>query len=449
MKSLYSLINLETGKKEMICLVGAGGKTSAMFQLARELSSKGKKVLATTTTAIYYPERNQYDEILISEQESLDLFDNRSNGCITVFGRSLSSEGKLLGVNPEFLDSIFLKDIFDYIIIEGDGSKGRSIKAPAEHEPVIPSHTTKLMGLIGLDSIGKEICSENVHRPELFCSIIGCCQGDIIDTDIISKLIVHKLGLFKATPVLSERYLILNKADAEGERVAAASIVEKLLDIGFSPAGIVISSIKNSSFQNAVKMISGIILASGLSRRMGADKLLLPVGGVPIIERVIAAASQSILGEIIMVCASDAIASIGRGYGAKIVYNAEPLMGQSHSVRLGVENSCKSSDGLMFLVGDQPFITESIINSMVDSFTPVSCSAVVPLYNGKRGNPVIFDSSLREKLLRLCGDSGGRVLLEELEESIITVSFEDEKLGLDIDTLEEYEAVIKLEDENG
>jgi molybdenum cofactor cytidylyltransferase len=103
----------------------------------------------------------------------------------------------------------------------------------------------------------------------------------------------------------------------------------------------------------------------------------------------------------------------------------------------------------MFLVGDQPFINESIINSMVESFTPVNCSAVVPLYNGKRGNPVIFASSLREKLLHLSGDSGGRVLLEGLEESIITVSFADKKFGLDIDTLEEYEKVVKLEGKNG
>jgi molybdenum cofactor cytidylyltransferase len=74
---------------------------------------------------------------------------------------------------------------------------------------------------------------------------------------------------------------------------------------------------------------------------------------------------------------------------------------------------------------------------------------VVPLYNGTRGNPVIFVSTLREKLLCLHGDSGGRVLLEGLDVSIITVDFADEKLGLDIDTREEYEAILKLEGENG
>jgi molybdenum cofactor cytidylyltransferase len=196
-------------------------------------------------------------------------------------------------------------------------------------------------------------------------------------------------------------------------------------------------------------MISGIILASGLSRRMGEDKLLLPVEGVPVIERVIAAASKSELGEIILVCASDSVADKGKKYRTKIVKNNAPEIGQSHSVSLGVKNSCRSADGFMFLVGDQPFINESIINKLIEEFLPGRCSAVVPLYNGIKGNPVIFASKLRNKLMSLSGDSGGRVLLEKMEEGIITVNFADGKPGLDIDTREEYEAITRLEGKNG
>lgn len=196
-------------------------------------------------------------------------------------------------------------------------------------------------------------------------------------------------------------------------------------------------------------MISGIVLASGLSKRMGTDKLLLPVGGIPAVERVIAAASKSDLGEVVLVCSSASVASIGKKYGAKIVKNDAPEMGKSRSVRLGVENSSRSAEGFMFLVGDQPFISASTINKLIESFASEECSAVVPTYNGTRGNPVIFASSLRERLFSLSGDSGGRVLLKEMEGSIVTVSFADEKLGLDIDTREEYEAVVSLEDEEG
>jgi len=131
------------------------------------------------------------------------------------------------------------------------------------------------------------------------------------------------------------------------------------------------------------------------------------------------------------------------------VENNAPEMGQSHSVSLGVMNSCRSAEGFLFLVGDQPFINESIINKLIEEFLPGHCSAVVPLYNGIKGNPVIFASKLRNKLIGLSGDSGGRVLLEEMEDGIITVSFADAKPGLDIDTREEYEALTRLEGENG
>lgn len=449
MENLYRLLDIKIGKKEMICLTGAGGKTSVMFRLAQELSSRGMRVLATTTTAIYYPERNQYDQILISEEESLDLFDNRCNFGITVLGRSLSSEGKLLGVNPKFLDTVFLKGIFDYVIIEGDGAKSRAIKAPAGHEPVIPSNTGKLLGIVGLDSIGLKVCQEFVHRPELLSKITGCKEGDIIDTDIISRLIIHEEGLFKAAPAISERYLVLNKADGEAEKEAAFDIAKKLSDNRCKLAGIVISSIRNSTFQNAVGRISGIILAAGLSRRMGTNKLILPVDGVPVVEKIIKAASQSELREIILVCSSDMVASIGSKYGVKIVNNNDPQLGQSRSVRLGVENSCQYADGFMFLVGDQPFITANVINRLIESYMSGKYSAAVPLYNGKRGNPVIFTYALREKLMGLDGDSGGRILLEELEGSIAAVDFGDERLGFDIDTREEYEMLLKLEVKNG
>lgn len=245
MAGLYRQINIDLMKKEMICLVGAGGKTSAMFRLAQELSAEGKKVLVTTTTEISFPDSEQYDKIIITDSALPDMFISIESGSITVCGRAVSSEGKLLGVDQGFLDVLFLKGIFDYIIVEGDGSKKRPIKAPAGHEPVIPSLTTKVLGLIGLDSIGKKVFTEYVHRQEIFCSILGCSEGDIIDADLISRLIVHEEGLFKAVPPQAERYVVLNKADEENERLAALEIIQRISDMGYELDGVVISKLRD------------------------------------------------------------------------------------------------------------------------------------------------------------------------------------------------------------
>lgn len=429
----------------MICIVGAGGKTSVLYRLAQELSGIGGRVLVTTTTAVFYPEREQYDQIIVDSDESALLFDKINGSGITVFGTSVSAEGKLLGTSSGFLDSLFEKDIFDYILVEGDGSKRKPIKAPAEYEPVIPSLTGKLLGIIGLDCLGKEASEEYVHRPELFRRITGCGEKDTISAETICRLVLHGEGLFKAAPEAAERYLVLNKADGSREREEARKIVKLLEAKGCDIKGIIASSFREPSFRMAGG-ISGIILAAGLSRRMGTNKLLLRLGGVPVIERIIKTASGSCLNEVILVCSRDVAEALRDEYKGRLVHNAEPELGQSRSVRLGARNASRYAEGFMFLVGDQPYITAETINKLVEGYYSGHYSAAVPLYKGKKGNPVVFSHFLRDKLMELDGDSGGRVLLQGLSESTLALVIDDELSGIDMDTREEYEMLLKLED---
>ena len=75
----------------------------------------------------------------------------------------LNDKGKLKGIDREFIDKIYQKHLFDYIVVEADGSKRRPIKAPALYEPVLPRETTRVVGLIGLDALGKSITED--YRP--------------------------------------------------------------------------------------------------------------------------------------------------------------------------------------------------------------------------------------------------------------------------------------------
>jgi len=95
----------------------------------------------------------------------------------------------------------------------------------------------------------------------------------------------------------------------------------------------------------------------------------------------------------------------------------------------------------MFLVGDQPFLNAATINTVIDAFNREHQSIIVPVYNGKRGNPVIFPATLKKNLLALTGDRGGRVLIETMAERVKLVTIGDERLGTDVDTEEDYERV--------
>lgn len=168
---ILNYFEIDTKKDELITFVGAGGKTTTMFRLAERLKNAGKKVLVTTTTAIYFPQCSYYDNIFIGKSCSAEVMEKAAYKGVSVLGSFINVQGKLKGVDKYFIDYLYKNRIFDYILVEGDGSRRRPVKAPAVHEPVIPESSTKVVGIIGMSSYGMTINSENVHRPELLSLI--------------------------------------------------------------------------------------------------------------------------------------------------------------------------------------------------------------------------------------------------------------------------------------
>lgn len=236
-KALSDAFKLEESR-EIISFVGAGGKSTTMFKLAEELKSKDKKVLISTTTAIYNPIDN-YDYYFLRDVGEKFL---PENGTITILGESVL-DSKLRGVSRDKLDEIYRSNIFDFILVEADGSKRKSIKAPREGEPIIPKSTTKTIGLIGMGCLGENINDENVHRSDLFLKITDKSPGDIIEEMDIIKLVLHPNGLFKDS--LGEEILILNKC-TEDKLEILKDIKKKLIKKQFK--AILIANINKKEF---------------------------------------------------------------------------------------------------------------------------------------------------------------------------------------------------------
>jgi probable selenium-dependent hydroxylase accessory protein YqeC len=207
---------LGLGPREMISLTGAGGKTTLMFRLARELYLSGKKVVTTTTTKILKP----------GEQDSPHLFVSGDEGKIKEFVNShlnqyrhitLATEeierGKLKGISPELADSIWHLYPMDAFIIEADGAAGRPVKAPREGEPVIPSKTTLVVALLGVDGVGKELNDQNVFQPKLISKLTGIPEDEKMTEEGMAVLMTHPEGLFKGAQNSSRRIAFLNKVD--------------------------------------------------------------------------------------------------------------------------------------------------------------------------------------------------------------------------------------------
>lgn len=244
----YKALNIDLTKKELICFVGGGGKTSSMLRLAKELKEIGKSILVTTTTKIYKPNEKDYDRLIVEPNQDIVWDGNQMlKGEITFLGQGISSENKLLGVNKEIIDDLFQKEKFDYILVECDGAKNKPIKAPAFHEPVIPPKAGIVVGVIGLDALNKRINNESVHRPNIFSEIVSGKINEKIDEHKVVNLITSKEGLFKGIPKRSNKYLFLNKAETES-RFRYGYKIKELLKNNNSIDKIIIGSIINFKY---------------------------------------------------------------------------------------------------------------------------------------------------------------------------------------------------------
>lgn len=183
-------------------------------------------------------------------------------------------------------------------------------------------------------------------------------------------------------------------------------------------------------------MVNAIIMASGFSKRMGENKLLLDYKGISIIEHVFKEVSKSNFKEVTLVSQYKEVLKIGKEYNFKCIKNNNADIGQSESIKLGIKNS-SNCDGYMFFVGDQPKIRSEMINMLINKFEENKDKIVIPKSNNRTGNPVIFPYNKKEELLLLKNDEKGKKIINNSSEIIYLEV--DEELLFDIDTKKDYE----------
>ena len=212
--------------KDIITIIGAGGKTSLMFS-ASSLLRNDYKVLVTTTTHIYIPDNNLYDKIIMLthfENENYNnILQNNKNG-VYVIGSHIVNNSKIKGLTFDMLDKI--TPYFDVVIIEGDGSKEKSLKGWNDNEPVIYPKTTKTIGIVDISSIGIDINEENIHRVDKFLDIINDYSNNKVNIEHLEKLILNEKGLFKFSK--GEKILFINKIEDINKRKNALNIIKDI-----------------------------------------------------------------------------------------------------------------------------------------------------------------------------------------------------------------------------
>ncbi len=188
-------------------------------------------------------------------------------------------------------------------------------------------------------------------------------------------------------------------------------------------------------------MISAVVLAAGRSSRMGRPKLALRLDGVPVLERVLAVLRLAKVDEVVVVLGADAdqVRRDVRFGRERVVFNPAYADGMSSSIKLGLGNISSDSGAAIIVLGDQPFLSPSTIDDVVNGYRAGGSPIVVPVFKGERGNPVLFARILFPEIMRIAGDVGARSVLLAHPRQVLEIQVDDSGVLTDIDTPADYD----------
>lgn len=190
---------------------------------------------------------------------------------------------------------------------------------------------------------------------------------------------------------------------------------------------------------------AAIVLAGGMSRRMGSDKLLLPIGAKPMVLHPVDAALAAGLSPVIVVCGPDStsMAALLGDRDVTLVANPHQATGMASSLALGIASLPASADGAIVLLGDMPLVGAPLIDTLV-SFAArhPDTTAAVPSRGGRRGNPVVLRRALFAAVLQITGDTGARHLLQG--DAVAELVVDDPAIFVDVDTHDDLVVAVKL-----
>jgi molybdenum cofactor cytidylyltransferase len=430
-----------------IAFAGAGGKTTAMFQLARELTHPSSfilhpSVIVTSTThlgAWQIPLANRH--IIARGVQDISKAELRG---ITLITGEIENE-RTRPINEIAL--LWLREANENetipLLIEADGSRQKPLKAPAEHEPAIPAFIRHVVYVAGLSALGKPLTEEHIHRPEIFSQLSGLRAGEAVTADSLVRVLTHPAGGLKNIPAASKRTLILNQADTAETQSAAGSVSPALLRHFDS---VVVAGLREGKIHAVHENVAGIVLAAGDSKRFGKPKQLLDWRGRPFVRVIAQTALAAGLSPVIVVTGANAegVENVVKDLDVKIIRNEEWQSGQSSSIKAGVKSLPENAGAGIFLLADQPQIGTDVIRALVESHAQGLHPILAPLVlEERRANPVLFDRVTFSDLMNLEGDVGGRAIFPK--HNVEYLHWHDDRLLLDVDKPEDYQRLINDE----
>jgi molybdenum cofactor cytidylyltransferase len=425
-----------------LALVGAGGKTTAMFRLGKQWAQRtGTAALLTTTTHLATSELQAADHhIEVGDQTDLAaLLPQITRGVVLVTGPEVE-DGRVGGLLEDSLEVLhsFAREHRLPLIIEADGSAQKPLKAPADHEPVIPGFVDTVIVVVGMQAVGKKLNDIWVHRVGRYSELTGLGLNETITIDSVAKMLLSPTGGLKSVLQNARKFVLFNQCDSARLTAAAKLAAGQLLE---RYQRVVYAALQVEGSQEVIAAshpVAGLLLAAGESKRMGQPKQLLDWRGVPFVRSVAETALQSELSPVVVVTGAYAeeVEQALEGLDVQIVRNPLWAEGQSTSMIAGLNQLPPETQAVVMMLADQPQIPHSLVDTLVENHAAHFSPIVATMVDHRRGNPVLFDRRTFPALFEVTGDAGGRKIFSKFR--VQYVPWLDSRIALDVDSMEDY-----------
>jgi molybdenum cofactor cytidylyltransferase len=424
----------------VVAFTGAGGKSTAIACVVREVSSEHPLVV-TTTTKLHFDQSSMAESHLVIQGENafnhLPMLLSKHSS-VLVTGDPIEGESKWSGLASNMMDELayITKREGVGLLVEADGARGRSLKAPLEHEPAIPSCVDMVVPVVGLDVIGEVLSEEWVHRPSRVGSLLGLTMGERLEPRHVAALLRDPMGGLKDVPEGVEIRFLFNKAE-DPERVNNGRVIaEELIALPHVSAGILGCVAHEPPVSEVIGRVAGVVLAAGDSKRLGQPKQLITWKDRPLVLHAVHAALGGGLSPVIVVLGAEGerVRRVLEDEPVTFVNNPAWLSGLSTSLRAGLSAIEDRVEAVVFLLSDMPFVNEDLVRVLVDKHRQTLSPLVTPRVGSRRANPILFDQITFSALRAVTGDRGGRELIQKFPH--VWVEWDDSIL-FDLDTPED------------
>jgi molybdenum cofactor cytidylyltransferase len=427
---------------DVVSLIGAGGKTSTLLALGRELAEVGWRVLATTTTPIDGAQLGIMPEAL-SIHSGAEVISSALGMHGFAFVCDRVSSGTVYPPGQRAISWLLDSVDADALLIESDDARGLPFKAPYDHEPIIPPETTLVIPTASLSVLGKPLNEEHVYNARAMIERYGFYEDMPVKSPWVAQVMRdEELGL-RGVPDKARVMVWLNGSPSAGYLRARARLIARLILRSPRVYGVAIGSARSSDpVQEVQRSVGAIVLAAGMSKRMGQPKVLMPWSNdKPILEHILDQLILARVDHIVVVSGHRAaeVRKIAAKLGVEVAHNEDYATGEMlSSVKAGLRAMPDHIAAALIALGDQPRIQPRVISQVLTTYAEGAHEIVAPSYQRRRGHPILIDRRHWAELLALPADGAPRDVINAHADRIAYVNVDTDSVLSDVDTPQEY-----------